>query len=759
MSKSPVQRLRSRFAVGFGPNRRRAIKSCPRLESLESRIVMSTFQVNTKLDTVAVNLSTGMDATDHISLRSAIMAANAVGGSNLIKLSKGTYKLTIAGVDEDKSARGDLDITSDLTIKGSGSRGTIIDANGLDRAIEVLGGETRISGVTIRGGVADLGAGLLNAGGQVSLSSVAIVGNRAIGVRSEEGHQSAAIGTNGAPGATAMGGGIFNGAGSLSISNSVISGNQATGGDGGPGAAGGQTFGGSPLGGGNGQAAIGGSGRSGGVGGAALGGGVYNAAGASLTLSGTQIVANIGLGGRGGQGGTGGDGFGGRGGEIIPLVATNGGNGDGGFGGPGGVGGLAAGGGLYNRGQVFLQRTASAFKGNISAGGEGGQGGAGGRGVGGDGGNGASQEQGSGGFGDGGAASGGGSGGDGMGGGVFNAGGGSFVSTTTIQVTANQANGGHAGVSGEAGNGIGGAGGSGAPGATAGTGGLGLASEGADAGSGGDSLGGGVFNDEGATFVLRAKNARAVTPASAFIANQAHGGEGGVGGAASTGVGADGGLGTQDGIGGTGGEGGEGGGGLGGSGGNALGGALANEGSAALTGVTVNFRGNQASGGAAGPGGAGAIGVGGAGGNGGHGGAGGPGVGGFGGNGAIGGDASGGAIYTQPNASIVIAPRLGAKKGSKEARSTNVISGNTATGGSGGTGGALGTATAGAGGNPGGANGKVELGSPVLNGVSGRGKGGGLFGDAGPGLSVFNTRIKGNRASTSDNDVSLITIT
>ena len=58
----------------------------PGLEMLEHRVVLSTFRVNTTLDTVAVNLKTGKDATGHISLRSAIMAADAKGGSNKIIL-------------------------------------------------------------------------------------------------------------------------------------------------------------------------------------------------------------------------------------------------------------------------------------------------------------------------------------------------------------------------------------------------------------------------------------------------------------------------------------------------------------------------------------------------------------------------------------------------------------------------------------------------------------------------------------------------
>ena len=154
--------------------RRQRVRSRPRLESLEGRVVMSTFQVNTMLDTVAVDLRTGKDSTGHISLRSAIMAADARGGSSTIKLRNGTYTLTIAGANEDASATGDLDIKSNLNIIGSGSRGTIIDGNSLDRVIEVLSGKVNISGVTIRHGMASTGGGLLNNGGRLTLSSVVV---------------------------------------------------------------------------------------------------------------------------------------------------------------------------------------------------------------------------------------------------------------------------------------------------------------------------------------------------------------------------------------------------------------------------------------------------------------------------------------------------------------------------------------------------------------------------------------------------------
>src|SRR5262245_29565344 len=141
----------------------------PELESLEVRQVPTVFVVNTPLDSVAVDLQTGKDATGQISLRSAIMAANAHPGADSIRLPVGVYKLTLPGANEDGGASGDLDITSDLTINGSGN--SVIDGNALDRAFQILSGNVRISGVTIRGGSSSTGGGLLNVAGNVTLSN------------------------------------------------------------------------------------------------------------------------------------------------------------------------------------------------------------------------------------------------------------------------------------------------------------------------------------------------------------------------------------------------------------------------------------------------------------------------------------------------------------------------------------------------------------------------------------------------------------
>src|SRR5262249_37845730 len=315
---------RSNIAHPNHANRRRKVGSDPRLELLESRLVLSTFRVNTTLDSAAVDLHTGKDATGHISLRSAIMAADARGGSNTIDLRRGTYTLSIAGANEDARASGDLDVTTNLTIKGAGSKSTVIDGNNLDRVIEIFRGATTISGATIRNGLATLGGGILNNGGSVKLSKVAVVNNRAVGADGADGTPGAAGGQiglrggKGADGTPAMGGAIFNAAGSLFISNSTVSGNAALGGNGGRGGDGGSAQGAS-WNGVNGQDAVGGPGGNGGAGASASGGGVYNAAGARLVLSGTVFTSNSAFAGRGGQGGRGGGAEAGAGGRVVAV--------------------------------------------------------------------------------------------------------------------------------------------------------------------------------------------------------------------------------------------------------------------------------------------------------------------------------------------------------------------------------------------------------------------------------------------------------
>lgn len=91
------------------------------------------------------------------SLREAVIAANALGGTNRILLPAGTYALSIAGSGEDLSATGDLDLLSGyFEIRGMGDApaDTVVDATGLgDRILDALpSADALILNLTLRGG-------------------------------------------------------------------------------------------------------------------------------------------------------------------------------------------------------------------------------------------------------------------------------------------------------------------------------------------------------------------------------------------------------------------------------------------------------------------------------------------------------------------------------------------------------------------------------------------------------------------------------
>ena len=180
----------------------------------------TTFVVTKTADT-----NDGSCEQEDCSLREAIVAANAAGNAD-VEVPAGTYKLSIAGRDEDFAATGDLDIRAGTTIRGAGARRTTIDARGLDRVfhtpilfpaqpIFAVG----IFGLTITGGAIpeSVGGGIahLARGTTLNLSDSTVRGNTA-----------------------RQGGGIQSGGGqgfgeTVAIRRSTISGNTAPGGQGG----------------------------------------------------------------------------------------------------------------------------------------------------------------------------------------------------------------------------------------------------------------------------------------------------------------------------------------------------------------------------------------------------------------------------------------------------------------------------------------------------------------------------------------------
>jgi CSLREA domain-containing protein len=154
------------------------------------------------------------------SLREAIRAANldtsidacpaGSTGTDTISLLSGTYTLSIPGTEEDASATGDLDITSDLTINGAGAETTILDGNHIDRVLHIIGNvSVKLSEITIINGQTEFakdGGGIYNTRAELTIANTTVRDNKGQG----------------------YGGGISNSTnGTLNITSSSISNNES----------------------------------------------------------------------------------------------------------------------------------------------------------------------------------------------------------------------------------------------------------------------------------------------------------------------------------------------------------------------------------------------------------------------------------------------------------------------------------------------------------------------------------------------------
>ena len=169
------------------------------------------------------------------SLREAILAANAADGSDFIVLNAGTYSLSRAGAGEDLGSTGDLDIREDLAIVGKDSASTVIDANRVDRVLDVLAGvKLELVGVTVTDGSVQTGSGGgIRVAGELALTRGVVSHNR---VQVGNGGGIAGVGTSSALGidqstilenrSTDMGGGIAV-EGTIRMVNSTVSTNLA----------------------------------------------------------------------------------------------------------------------------------------------------------------------------------------------------------------------------------------------------------------------------------------------------------------------------------------------------------------------------------------------------------------------------------------------------------------------------------------------------------------------------------------------------
>ena len=115
----------------------------------------ATFTPGTTNDSIDVSPGDGAcaDADGQCSLRAAIQEANALAGEDTIVLGAGTYALTLAGINEDASASGDLDVDDDLVLNGAGTDVTLLDGGALDRVLDLRGGTHLLFTVDVDKGV------------------------------------------------------------------------------------------------------------------------------------------------------------------------------------------------------------------------------------------------------------------------------------------------------------------------------------------------------------------------------------------------------------------------------------------------------------------------------------------------------------------------------------------------------------------------------------------------------------------------------
>jgi len=93
------------------------------------------------------------------SLREAVIRANVCAGTQTILVPAGTYTLTRVGAGEELADTGDLDLTGNVTILGTGK--PIIDGNAADRVFDVLPGvSASLSGLVIQNGHEYNGSGI-----------------------------------------------------------------------------------------------------------------------------------------------------------------------------------------------------------------------------------------------------------------------------------------------------------------------------------------------------------------------------------------------------------------------------------------------------------------------------------------------------------------------------------------------------------------------------------------------------------------------
>ena len=172
----------------------------------------TSFTVNSTIDAVDANLGDGICATagGQCTLRAAVQETNALAGADAISVPAGLYILTISDLPNGGDATGDLNLSDDVTITGTGMSSTVIDANSLGRVfrvhlLQLPGALVTINDLTIRGGYTNGdGGGIYINGGALILNRVKVTNNT-----------------------SSRGGGVASSQHELVINDSVISDNSA----------------------------------------------------------------------------------------------------------------------------------------------------------------------------------------------------------------------------------------------------------------------------------------------------------------------------------------------------------------------------------------------------------------------------------------------------------------------------------------------------------------------------------------------------
>jgi hypothetical protein len=141
-----------------------------------------TFHVDRFDDPDPVAMLCTLAEPNDCSLRGAIVLANQTPVQDLIEVPPGSYALTLEGAPGDDDLEGDLDLKTNIYLRGGGALSTLISAAGVDdRVLEVqpAGANSTLEGVTLAFGSAANGGGILCSSGVVTLRDVWLTGNEA----------------------------------------------------------------------------------------------------------------------------------------------------------------------------------------------------------------------------------------------------------------------------------------------------------------------------------------------------------------------------------------------------------------------------------------------------------------------------------------------------------------------------------------------------------------------------------------------------